>query len=164
MIQYIAAFNAIANGGTYISPHILKEIKGYNSDGSTFAQKTFDTGRKKAIIAPEVAATVRQDLINVVNHPKGMQIPGYQFGGKTGTAMATEKGEYIAGKYISSFASMLPADKPQYTMMVTVKYPKPEAYYASQTAMPIAKELWTAMIAELGIKPTMPVTTTPTGN
>ena len=161
MIQYITAFNAIANGGTYISPHILKEIKGYNSDGSTFMQKTFDTGKKKEIISPEVATTVRQDLIKVVDTPRGMQIPGYQFAGKTGTAMATEKGQYVAGKYISSFASMLPADKPQYTMMVTVKYPKPEAYYASQTAMPIAKELWTAMIAELGIKPTLPVPATP---
>lgn len=48
-VQYLAAFNAVANGGTWIRPHIMKEISHYDEDSQSTVinRKYSDYGEKK---------------------------------------------------------------------------------------------------------------------
>ena len=68
---------------------------------------------------------------------KTARIKGYRIAGKTGTAQKiAEQGGYAPGKYIASFVGFVPADKPQYAMLVMLDTPR-GAFYGSQVSAPI---------------------------
>lgn len=142
--QYIAAFNAIANGGTWIQPHVMKEVTHTNSDGTLIIDKNFNSETKR-IASEENTAQLREYLERVVTGGSATStfMEGYRIGGKTGTAQKVINGVYQAGKYISSFVGMAPVDDPQITVMITVDEPGTELYYAGQVCVPYAKTLFT---------------------
>lgn len=72
-------------------------------------------------------------LENVVSSGTGrrMQIKGYSFGGKTGTAQKAGPRGYEKGKYFSSFYTFFPADNPKYAILVTANEPQGKYYGAS---------------------------------
>ncbi|MDO5516933.1 MAG: penicillin-binding transpeptidase domain-containing protein, partial [Clostridium sp.] len=142
-VQYMTAFNAVANGGTWIQPHIMKEITHDDDSGVKAIDETFDP-TKKTVASEEKTAELRTYLERVVSAGSGAAtfIDGYHIGGKTGTAQKMENGRYIEGKYISSFVGMAPVDDPQVTIMITVDEPSSGAYYAGQVAAPYAKSLF----------------------
>lgn len=144
-VQYMAAFNAVANGGTWIRPHVMKEITGIQN-GHLVTTPYNDY--KKNILDPNIAAQLRGYLRKVVSDTDGVghnaDIPGYDIAGKTGTAQKADPktGGYTPGKYISSFAGMAPVNNPQITLLVSVDEPGTGNYYASDTAAPVVKELY----------------------
>jgi stage V sporulation protein D (sporulation-specific penicillin-binding protein) len=78
-------------------------------------------------------------------------IDGYHIAGKTGTAQKPGVGGYQQGRYISSFAGMAPADKPQVTVFVSIDEPDPSNYYAGQIAAPVAKQVFNDIFNYLAI-------------
>jgi stage V sporulation protein D (sporulation-specific penicillin-binding protein) len=146
-VQYMTAFNSIANGGTLIQPHVMKEVTHEDDNGTVIVDNTFDP-TKNNVVSSENAAQLRQYLERVVTNGSGNGtfIEGYHIGGKTGTAQKvnTDNGTYEGGKYISSFVGMAPVDDPKVTVMITVDEPSNNGiYYASQVAVPYAKPLFT---------------------
>ncbi len=142
-VQYLTAFNAVANGGTWIQPHVMKEITHVDDNNVKIVDKTF-VPKKVTVASKEKTAELRGYLENVVLKGSGNAtfIEGYHIGGKTGTAQKVINGVYGDGKYISSFVGMAPVDNPKITMMITVDEPSTGVYYASQVAVPYAKQLW----------------------
>ncbi|WP_246577912.1 penicillin-binding transpeptidase domain-containing protein [Clostridium psychrophilum] len=155
-IQYIAAFNAVANGGTWITPHVMKEIS-HNVNGKKIIDKQYDNFNKKNIMANDKAAKLRTYLETVVKAgtAAGTYIDGYHIAGKTGTAneVNSVNGGYISGKYISSFVGMAPASNPKVSLIVTVEEPNSGKYYAAQTAVPAAKKLFSELFPMMNISP-----------
>ena len=143
-VQYMAAFNAIANGGTLIQPHLMKEVTHNDENGVNIVDETFKP-KTTTVASPEKTAELRRYLENVVTGGSGTGtfIEGYHIGGKTGTAQKVINGSYGAGKYISSFVGMAPVDDPKVTIMVTIDEPSNGVYYAAQVAVPPAKTLFT---------------------
>ena len=145
-VQYMSAFNAIANGGTLIQPHVMKEITHDDENGANIVDETFKP-IKTTVASAEKTAELRSYLERVVTGGSGAGtfMEGYHIGGKTGTAQKVnpENGTYASGKYISSFVGMAPVDDPKVTVMVTIDEPSNGAYYAGQVAVPAAKTLFT---------------------
>jgi stage V sporulation protein D (sporulation-specific penicillin-binding protein) len=147
-VQYLAALNSVANGGTWIRPHIMKQITHIDENNKVLTDKTFSDFGKKAILDTSTAATLRTYLEKVVSLPTGVGhnafIDGYHIAGKTGTAQKANPkgGGYEADKYFSSFAGMAPADDPKITLLVSVDEPDPSNYYAGQVSAPVAKDLF----------------------
>jgi stage V sporulation protein D (sporulation-specific penicillin-binding protein) len=147
-VQYLAALNSVANGGTWIKPHIMKQVTHTDENNNVVADKTFNDFGKKAILDTNTAATLRTYLEKVVSLPTGVGhnafIDGYHIAGKTGTAQKANPkgGGYEADKYFSSFAGMAPADDPKITLLVSVDEPDPSNYYGSQVSAPVAKDLF----------------------
>ncbi len=145
-VQYMSAFNAIANGGTLIQPHIMKEITHKDDSGVEVVDRKFEP-TEKAVSDKETTAQLRQYLERVVTagSAKGTFIEGYHIGGKTGTAQKVnpENGTYEQGKYISSFVGMAPVSDPKITVMITIDEPSNGAYYAGVVTSPVAKSLFT---------------------
>lgn len=145
-VQYMTAFNAIANGGTLIQPHVMKEITHDDENGVNIVDETFKP-TTSTVASPEKTAELRSYLERVVTGGSGAGtfMDGYHIGGKTGTAQKVnpENGTYASGKYISSFVGMAPVDDPKVTVMVTIDEPSNGAYYAGQVAVPAAKTLFT---------------------
>ena len=145
-VQYMTAFNSIANGGTLIQPHVMKEISHTEDNGTTVIDNTFNP-TTKTVASAENTAKLRQYLEKVVTSGSGTGtfIEGYHIGGKTGTAQKVDPQNrtYGAGKYISSFVGMAPVDDPKVTVMITVDEPSNNGqYYAAQVAVPYAKQLF----------------------
>ncbi|OCB00299.1 stage V sporulation protein D [Clostridium beijerinckii] len=145
-VQYMAAFNAVANGGTLIQPHVMKEITHNDENSVKIVDETFKP-TTATVASAEKTAELRSYLEGVVTGgtATGTFIEGYHIGGKTGTAEKVVGGKYGEGKYISSFVGMAPANDPKVTVMITVDEPSNGEYYASQVAVPYAKMLFTGI-------------------
>ena len=153
-VQYMAAFNAIANGGTLIQPHVMKEVTHDDENNVNIVDETFKP-KTSTVASKEKTAELRTYLEGVVTGGSGTGtfIEGYHIGGKTGTAQKPVKnGGYEEGKYISSFVGMAPVNDPKVTIMITVDEPSNGNYYAAQVAVPYVKPLFTDIFNYLNSK------------
>jgi len=153
-VQYMAAFNAVANGGDLIQPHVMKEITHDNENNVNIVDETFKP-KTTTVASKEKTAELRSYLERVVTAGSGTGtfIEGYHIGGKTGTAQKVVNGKYQEGAYISSFVGMAPVNDPKVTIMITVDEPRKNGiYYAAQVAVPPAKTLFTDIFNYLNSK------------
>ncbi|MBK0327330.1 penicillin-binding protein 2 [Rhodobacteraceae bacterium F11138] len=141
-----AGYSAIANGGRYVKPTILKQ------DGPQYGPQ---------IISERAAAASRRMLRQVVTEGTASfgEVPGYAVAGKTGTADKPKpRGGYYDNKVIATFASMFPAHDPKYVLVVTLDEPsentgKKPRRTAGWTAVPVAAEMIRRVAPLLGLRP-----------
>lgn len=156
-IQYITAFNAVANGGTWIRPHVMKEIIHYDENNEKVVDKTYDKSDERRVMSEENAATLRTYLEKVVSEGGGKEafIEGYKIAGKTGTAQKpnVDGRGYASGKYRASFAAMAPSDNPELCVFISIDEPNPSLYYAGLIAAPVAKKIFNDSFNYLALKP-----------
>lgn len=150
-LQMLRAICAIANGGELLQPYIIDKI--VMPDGRVLRQ-----GQKKVVrrvMSEEVAAQMRGMMEQIVaaGGGKAAGIKGYRIAGKTGTAeKLAETGGYAAGKYIASFVGFVPADKPQYAMLIMLDTPQ-GAFYGSQVSAPVFRDTLQQILVAKGIQP-----------
>lgn len=154
-VQYMAAFNAIANGGTLITPHVMKNIVTFDEKDNIVVDRGFTDPNKKQVLEENLTKNLRRYLEKVVSEGGGSNafVADLHIGGKTGTAQKVENGKYKNKAYISSFAGMAPFEDPKVTLIVTINEPNPSKYYAGQVAAPVAKELFTNIFNYITINP-----------
>lgn len=82
-VQYMAAFNAIANGGTLIQPHVMKEITHNDENSVKIVDETFKP-TTATVASAEKTAELRSYLEGVVTGgtATGTFIEGYHIGVK----------------------------------------------------------------------------------
>ena len=143
-----AGYATIANGGRKIEPTLLKQ------NGPKLGER---------VMSERAAADARMMLRAVVTEGTASfgEVPGYQVGGKTGTAdKPGPRGGYLEDKVINTFASMFPAHDPKYVLIVTLDEPvetsgeKPRRT-AGWTAVPVAAEMIRRIAPLLGLRPTV---------
>src|SRR6266550_553579 len=139
-LQMTVAIAAIANGGTLITPRILKSIT--TSEGKTVSSLSSVVLRQ--VISPETAREIGDALRGVVSDrgtAAAAAVPGFTIAGKTGTAQKVDpKGGYEHGKYVVSFVGYLPAEHPEFVGLVVLDdahTSKPELNYGGLIAGPI---------------------------
>ncbi|MCY6959631.1 stage V sporulation protein D [Clostridium brassicae] len=155
-VQYLTALNAIANGGTWIRPHVMKEIYHYDENNEKIVDKQFDDFGKRQVADKDVVARLRGYLEKVVSEGGGSKafVEGYNIAGKTGTAQKVKEGGggYAPNKYVASFAGMAPAEDPKVTVLVSIDEPNPGNYYGGQIAAPVAKQVFTDIFNYMSLK------------
>lgn len=156
-IQYLTALNAVANGGTLIKPHVMKEIAHYDENKNIdITDQKFDISgnNSKKILDADKVGQLRGYLEKVVSEGGGKKafIEGYHIAGKTGTAQKAGPGGYQQGKYVASFAGMAPANDPKITVMVSIDEPDPSNYYGGQISAPVAQQLFNDVFNYLAMK------------
>jgi len=151
-LQIASAYSTIANDGVKIKPHIIKEIR--NSDGTIFSQVEPE---KSEIVSPNTARGLRTMLREVVvkGTAKRAQLNGYTSAGKTGTAWKfnAKLKRVDAGKYMSSFIGMAPADNPSIVIAVVMDEPVGGARDGGQVSAPVFREIAEAILPELNVTP-----------
>ncbi len=119
MVQMVAAFSSIVNGGHYYQPHIVKEIT--NNSGNIV--KSFDKVLIRNTFSEDTCNWLKDAMYKTVNdddyYTTGTkaQLIGYNVGGKTGTAEKLPRG---SGKYIVSFIGFAPVEDPQVVVYVVI--------------------------------------------
>ena len=144
-VQLAAAYAAIANGGVLYTPTLVREMR--SPDGEVLYRHRPEPVRR--VISPEVAATLRrymQKAVGTGSSAEGLEIEEFKLAGKTGTARKVINRRYAIGKYVSSFAAIWPADRPELVAIVVIDEPK-GAYYGSQTAAPLTRRILMDAIA-----------------
>lgn len=161
-IQQVTAVSAIANGGQWVRPHVVRAIQ--DPDGRGRVQMVQRESRR--IISESTAAQVRQLLRGVVMYGTGKKadLPGYDIAGKTGTAQKpSPNGGYIPGEYMVSFIGFAPADHPKIVVYVAIDSPTVSGGDASggTVAAPVAKEIFQKAFQVLHIPPRTGTDTAP---
>lgn len=113
-LQFAATAAALVNGGLLVTPTFRKGAP-------------VSAGSAVRIVSPEASAAIR-DLMrrNVVNpHGTGRraEVPGYEVGGKTGTAELPGRGGYREKAVIASFLAAFPMSAPKYLVLVMLDEP-----------------------------------------
>lgn len=141
----LALFNAIANGGRMMRPHLVKEVQSYGQTVRTFGSEVINP----AICSPKTVDLVKECLEGVVSDGTARLIlknPYYEVAAKTGTAqMAFNNGGYTDSKggrnYLATMVGYFPADNPKYTCIVAIKtYYGPgnrNTYYGASLSGPV---------------------------
>lgn len=147
----MASVYAKITTGYDVTPHILSSI---DSEDEVLYQENYN--KKKLDISDETIAIVNQMLSNNINSGGDYTfIPGYDVGGKTGTAQKyDENGQIATGKYISSFIGTYPASNPKYIIIVCVNEPSNGVYYGGVVAKPIGERVLKSIFETKSFAPT----------
>jgi cell division protein FtsI/penicillin-binding protein 2 len=152
-LQIVAAYGALANGGTLKSPRlVVREAADPASAGS---------GIVSPVVDQQVADWVRREaLAAVVSRGTGKRaaISGYEIFGKTGTAqkLDPQTGRYSRELHVSSFVCGAPVDDPKVLVMISVDEPSVSLngeHFGGSVAAPAAGELLHHALTRLKVAP-----------
>ncbi len=141
-IQILTFYNAIANGGKRVTPHIVKEQV---QNGKTI--NTWNWKKHTTRICEDKNVKIIQDmLLGVVERGTAQSIKStdYKIAGKTGTVrFYDDLIGYKNKRYEASFVGYFPADRPKYSCIVVISDINPEVadYYGAEVAAPVFKKI-----------------------
>jgi len=157
-LQVLDAYNAVANGGVFVAPKLVRATV-----GPTGAVKATPPSATHRVISPSTDAQLVTMLQQVVQTGTGTSafIPGYTVAGKTGTAQvpATGKNGYTDGAYKATFVGMAPAKNPVFTAIVVLDHPTP--IFGGTVAAPVFSQIMGYALHHYDIPTTPGASTTP---
>jgi cell division protein FtsI (penicillin-binding protein 3) len=152
-MQILKAYSVFNNNGKMVTPKLVNNIQDLNK------KEFINSNKPIQIIKRSTAYKIKRLLIKTVQKGTGMgaKTKNIEVGGKTGTANMSEgTAGYSTTKYISSFFGFANGKKQKYTIGVTVREPASKGkynYYASKSAVPVFKEIVTALVQLKYLKP-----------
>ncbi|MDX6599786.1 MAG: hypothetical protein QOE87_3673 [Gaiellales bacterium] len=167
-LQMAALFGSIANGGTWLQPHVTAAVGGKATTGWTHRQ----------LVSRHVARELRGMLTQVVDVGTGTlaRISGYSVAGKTGTTPKydAKHGTYCDPykrkcQYQTSFVGFAPAKNPRFVALVMVDEPHDKngqtaSLEGGSVAAPTFKRIAQGILQELRVPPDRPGELTAAGN
>lgn len=128
----VRSLSVLANGGTFITPHVVKSI-----DYEFGLEQNIRLTEGARVIKPETSDEITRMLVEVVDTSllKGaVKMDGYSIAAKTGTAQMSDPktGKYYDDRYFHSFFGYFPAYDPRFLVFLYVENPK-KVQYASET-------------------------------
>ncbi len=154
-LQTAVAAAALMNGGKLIEPTFLPRTR---EEADTVAVQ---------VVKEQTSEAMRMLFRKNVAEGSGKRaaVPGYDVGGKTGTAEKVVRGRYSTDKRFNAFLSAFPIRDPQYVVLVILDEPKAEAGKGGATAGSNAAPTVGAIIQRsavfLGVQPDFSPDNTP---
>ena len=159
-LQMATAYSVLANGGTLVKPHLLRELRA--PDGTVLFQAKPET---RPALKPETTEALRSMFEGVTLHgtAKKAQLDGYTAAGKTGTAQKVDPRThaYSATKFIGSFVGFAPVKNPAVVIIVVIDEPL-GSYHGGDVAAPVFREIAEQILPELGVAPDVEFKSGPT--
>jgi cell division protein FtsI (penicillin-binding protein 3) len=167
-IQLVSMVSTIANGGTYLPPHILMPSQldsGANGQSTPLLQSRpfrlddelpnpLPPGAHR-VISEMASAQMRKMMEGVVLYGTGKeaQLNGFSAGGKTGTAQKVDPATHLYSKtmHIASFAGIAPVNNPAIAVAVVIDNPKVGSYYGTAVSAPVFAEVAQQVLEYLGV-------------
>lgn len=151
MIQMVAGFSSLINGGYYYEPHLVDKI--------TDSKGAIVENIEPRVLKQTVSAATSEKLVQyctAVVMPEGgnqrtgktARPAGYAIGGKTGTAQTLPRGNK---EYVVSFMGFAPADDPEIAIYVVVDRPNAAKQDDAKFATRIVRSVLTEVLPYLNI-------------
>ena len=149
-IYTLAFFNAIANGGRYMRPYFVSEIRRRDSLTQHIEPKVL----KEQICKPETLQAIQEMLRRVVTEGTGKKARSayVAISGKSGTAQLSGKHGYRDSlgqvRHQVSFCAYFPSEAPRYSCIAVIRAPSPR-YSAGGGVMaaPIIRRIAESLVA-----------------
>ncbi len=158
-LQLASAVSAIANGGILMKPYVVRRVV----DPET--GKAVDETQPRIVrqvISREAASTLLTMLVSAAENgeTRGTLVPGFRVAGKTGTAQIPDlvNGGYDPNLTIASFVGAVPADDPQFVILVKIDRPLDEPL-GSLIAKPAFAIIGQELTRFKKLRPTEPIKT-----
>lgn len=148
MIQVMAGFSAIINGGNYYRPTVLA---GVYKDGQLEPEVT--TTPRSGVISADASRQTREMVHNARVGYTSADTPGYYIGGKTGTSQTLENGKYVSNQTVGTYLGFGGTKKEsKYVIMVQVSG-KGMNLEGNRHAMPIFTDLSNWLLTYYQLQP-----------
>jgi cell division protein FtsI (penicillin-binding protein 3) len=150
-LQVAAGLAAIATGGVYHAPRIVRDIRA--PDGHVIFTPEPVSRR---VLSLEHARQLLHMLAMVMEEEgtgEKIKVPGFLVGGKTGTAYkidpATHK--YSTNHYLSSFVGIAPLDHPRIVVVVMIDDPAGRDHFGATVSGPVFASIVSQVLPYLGV-------------
>jgi cell division protein FtsI (penicillin-binding protein 3) len=164
-IQLVTMASAIANGGTYLPPHVLMESTDDLAGSPKLKPATFHPENElpdplpegaHRVISEMTAAQMRKMMEGVVlfgTASRTAQLNGYSAAGKTGTAEKIDPATrtYSKTKFVASFVGFAPVNNPAITIAVIMDSPSYQFHFGTAASAPVFQELAQQILEYLGV-------------
>jgi cell division protein FtsI (penicillin-binding protein 3) len=151
-LQMVAAVSAVANGGSYVEPRVMRAVY-RNGVRYQVAPKVV-----RRAVSADTAASLTSIMEEVVTDgtAKRARIDGFTVAGKTGTAQKLVGGQYSHSDHFASFVGFVPSQNPVFAMVVVIDSAKgPNGDHGGTVAAPIFKNIAEPALRYLGTSPTV---------
>jgi len=139
-VQMLAAYAAMANGGIYNQPTLIRHDR---TDIKDFAPETDNQLKKsRRVFSQKTADDLTTALVGAVEKGTGTnaQIPHFVIAGKTATAQRVSKNGGYSG-YIAGFIGYPVNVDKRFVIYVYIDNPKVGGYYGNGVAAPVFKNI-----------------------
>lgn len=139
-LHTLSIYNAIANGGRYVRPRLVKALRREGVDSIVPVSYIRDR-----VCSESTAAIMRSMLTRVVHGAHGtarsLKNPLVTLAGKTGTCYSVDPvtHQYDKARKRLAFCGFFPADQPKYSCVVLVYHPRENAFGAASTSGMVLK-------------------------
>ena len=161
-LQMLNVLCCIGNDGVLMKPHLVRKV--VDKDGVILLEN-----KPEALSQPITARTAEQMrlMLSEVTREGGTgtrgAVPGYNVAGKTGTAEKIVDGHYSESETVASFMGLLPAERPEFGIIVVLDNPQP-LRTGSMSAAPVFAQIAAALAGHLGIHNARTTDSRPLGN
>jgi cell division protein FtsI (penicillin-binding protein 3) len=146
-LQTAVAGAALVNGGKLIQPTFLPRTR---EEADLVADQ---------VLHPSTSKDMRFlfEWNGVNGSGRNARVPGFNVGGKTGTADKVVNGRYVHDKNFNAFLAAFPMENPRYVVLSFCDEPKTDkgngAALAATSAAPMVKEIISRAAPILGVEP-----------
>ena len=146
MIQLATAYSSLINGGYLYQPHVVGSM--LDSHGNKVY--TNNPVVLKKTVSSDVSEILKKYMLHVVEvgTATGVQVEGYNIGGKTGTAEKLPREE---GNYLVSFIGFAPYNHPEIVIYTVIDTPKVDDQAHSSYAQEITQRVLEQILPYLNI-------------
>jgi cell division protein FtsI (penicillin-binding protein 3) len=146
--QMASLYQTLGNGGVRMP---LTLVSGCEQPDGTWTDVPVPNGQR--VVSEYAADTTLRMMETVASQGASrdvVSIPGYRIAAKTGTGEVAENGEY-GSERIVSYAGVVPADHPEYAIVVT--FGKPDTMKSSAAAAPVFNAIMEQVIKTFRVQP-----------
>ncbi len=143
-IQMAAAVSAIANGGEWITPHVIKYDK----------KEAEEKIIRRRIMTPEMSKDLTDILVESIDRSKSIaRMKDFRLAAKTGTSRRPkDNGVGYTNKMYTSMVGYLPASDPKILIYIVIDSAKGDVW-GSTVAAPIFKDIATELAKIMNLTP-----------
>ncbi len=167
-MQLACAYQAIANDGVRMRPHLVSRITA--ADGRDIVSNAPEVVCR--VISRSTSRRLRQMMLGVASREgtaRRAAIRGYSVAGKTGTAQKVVNGKYSESLYRATFCGIVPSgvvmrspndsapQPPRFVALVTLDFEQKTKYHqGGNSSAPIFRRIATAALRYLEVEPDRP--------
>jgi cell division protein FtsI/penicillin-binding protein 2 len=145
-LQLAMAHAAIANGGIWQPPVLVKRLYSIDEQGQQTDLPLPKQPPMRRVFAPEQALEIQDAMNHTMTEGTGkdVQLDGFSAAGKTGTAEKLIGGHYSHDRHVGSFICWAPAErgvKPELLCLVVIDDPSQGGHYGAECAAPVVQRI-----------------------
>ena len=147
-VQVASIYQTLGNGGVRLPITLVEGCE--QADGTVTDLPATEGTRVVSEAAAKETVGILENVVSQGGLSESVQIDGYRIAAKTGTAQVAEGGRYGTERIVS-VAGLIPAEDPEYAVVVTMG--KPDIMKTSAGAAPAFKKIMTQIIKTFRVTP-----------